>query len=195
MFTGIIETTGHIIDVIKNGSNKTFWITSSLTPELSIDQSLSHNGVCLTVEEMRDNQYRVTAVEETLKKTNLDSWNTGDIVNLERCLLLNGRLDGHLVQGHVDTTATCIQKNEKNGSWEFTFRFPAKFAPYIIEKGSVSMNGISLTAFNVAKKKFTVAVIPYTYTHTNMQNLKQGDEVNIEFDMVGKYVVKAQKLI
>ena len=189
MFTGIIETTGHITEVIKNGTNKSFWITSSLAPELKIDQSLSHNGVCLTVEEIKENKYRVTAIEETLKKTSLGAWQPADLVNLERCLQFNGRIDGHLVQGHVDTTATCTKRIEKNGSWEFTFRFPAKFAPYIIEKGSVSVNGISLTAFNVTKKKFTVAIIPYTYTHTNMQSIKEGDKINVEFDMIGKYVV------
>ena len=193
MFTGIIETMGFVTDVIKDGNNKSFLIDSVITPELSIDQSVSHNGICLTVEEVNENLYKVTAIKETIKKTNIGSWKKGDSINLERSMQLNGRIDGHLVQGHVDTTAFCLKKSEKKGSTEFTFRFPAKFAPYIIEKGSVCINGISLTAFNVTKKKFTVAIIPYTYNNTNLKTLKEGDEVNVEFDMVGKYVVRGKK--
>ncbi len=188
MFTGIIETTGIVKEVIANGSNKTFWIQSGISSELNIDQSVSHNGVCLTVEEIKDNMHRLTAIDETLTKTNLNSWQMGDVVNLERCLQMNGRLDGHIVQGHTDATATCKTMVEKDGSWEYSFEIDKKFAGLIIEKGSVALNGISLTIFNVGDNSFTVAVIPYTYQHTNMKQLKVSDIVNIEFDMIGKYV-------
>lgn len=188
MFTGIIENTGVIKELQSNGTNKTFWITSPLSGELKIDQSLSHNGVCLTVEEIKNGMHRVTAIEETLLKTNLGAWQLGSIVNLERCMQLNGRLDGHIVQGHVDVTAECIAVIEKDGSWEYSFTFPEKFSALIIEKGSITLNGISLTLFNVGINSFSVAVIPYTYKHTNINVLKKGDGVNIEFDMLGKYV-------
>jgi riboflavin synthase len=188
MFTGIIEHTGVVKEVLLLGTNKTFWVESPLSSQLKVDQSVSHNGVCLTVEEIKGNLHRVTAIAETLKKTNLGAWDIALSVNLERCLKLDARLDGHLVQGHVDATATCVRKKEKKGSWEFEFSFPEKFSHLIIEKGSVCINGISLTAFNVKKKKFSVAIIPYTFHHTNMNQLKKGEEVNIEFDMVGKYI-------
>ncbi len=188
MFTGIIENTGVIKELQSNGTNKTFWITSPLSGELKIDQSLSHNGVCLTVEEIKNGMHCVTAIEETLLKTNLGTWQLGSIVNLERCMQLNGRLDGHIVQGHVDVTAECIAVIEKDGSWEYSFTFPEKFSALIIEKGSITLNGISLTLFNVGINSFSVAVIPYTYKHTNVNVLKKGDGVNIEFDMLGKYV-------
>ena len=188
MFTGIIETTGIVKEVITNGSNRTFWIQSGISSELNIDQSVSHNGVCLTVEEIKDNMHRLTAIDETLAKTNLNCWQMGDVVNLERCLQMNGRLDGHIVQGHADATATCKTMLEKDGSWEYSFEIDKKFAGLIIEKGSVALNGISLTIFNVGDNSFTVAVIPYTYQHTNMKQLKVSDSVNIEFDMIGKYV-------
>ncbi len=188
MFTGIIENTGVIKELQSNGTNKTFWITSPLSGELKIDQSLSHNGVCLTVEEIKNGMHCVTAIEETLLKTNLGTWQLGSIVNLERCMQLNGRLDGHIVQGHVDVTAECIAVIEKDGSWEYSFTFPEKFSALIIEKGSITLNGISLTLFNVGINSFSVAVIPYTYKHTNINVLKKGDGVNIEFDMLGKYV-------
>jgi riboflavin synthase len=188
MFTGIIETTGRIASVEQNGGNKTFWITSPISPELKVDQSLSHNGACLTVEEIIDNQHRVTAIAETLNKTDLGGWQTGDLVNLERCLVFNGRLDGHLVQGHVDTTAVCTSRREMDGSWQFGFEFPAGFAPYIIEKGSISLNGISLTVFNVTNQSFEVAIVPYTFHHTNIQQIEPGKTVNLEFDVIGKYV-------
>ena len=188
MFTGIIENTGVIKELQSNGTNKTFWITSPLSGELKTDQSLSHNGVCLTVEEIKNGMHRVTAIEETLLKTNLGAWQLGSIVNLERCMQLNGRLDGHIVQGHVDVTAECIAVIEKDGSWEYSFTFPEKFSALIIEKGSITLNGISLTLFNVGINSFSVAVIPYTYKHTNINVLKKGDGVNIEFDMLGKYV-------
>ncbi|MBC7889448.1 MAG: riboflavin synthase [Ferruginibacter sp.] len=188
MFTGIIEQKGIITDIISAGTNKTFWIKSPLSAELTIDQSVAHNGVCLTVEEISDGRHRVTAIEETRKKTNVNGWEKNTVVNLERCLQMNGRLDGHIVQGHVDTMATCITVVEKNGSWEFTLGFDSKFAALLIEKGSISLNGISLTIFNVKEDSFTVAIIPYTYENTNMQYLKPGNETNIEFDMIGKYV-------
>jgi riboflavin synthase len=188
MFTGIIETMGTIETVISSGTNRTFWIASPISAEFTIDQSISHNGVCLTVEEIKNGQHRVTAIDETLAKTNLKSWEKGMSINIERCLQMNGRLDGHIVQGHVDATATCNQVITKQGSWEYTFKVDEKFATLIIEKGSVTVNGTSLTLFNVTNDSFSVAIIPYTYEHTNMQFLQKGDEVNIEFDMIGKYV-------
>jgi len=188
MFTGIIESTGSIRSVIAEGTNKIFWVHSPISHELSIDQSISHNGVCLTVEEIKDGMHRVTAIDETLNKTNLDVWVTGNNINLERCMKMNGRLDGHIVQGHVDTTAICTDVSEKDGSWEYSFETNKNFAGLIIEKGSISLNGISLTIFNVKEDGFSVAIIPYTYNHTNMKDLKVTDTVNIEFDMIGKYV-------
>ncbi len=194
MFTGIIEATGHVKSLETNGSNVSFWIESPISPELKVDQSLSHNGVCLTVEAIEGQLYKVTAIEETLKKTNLGQLQTGNSVNLERCMQLNGRLDGHIVQGHVDGTATCIAVTPKDGSTEFSFRFDEKHASLVIEKGSITLNGISLTIFNVTNNEFTVAIIPYTMEHTNMKELKQGDVVNIEFDMIGKYVNRILKV-
>jgi riboflavin synthase len=188
MFTGIIEQKGIIREVVSSGTNKTFWIASPISGEFTIDQSIAHNGVCLTVEEISTGQHRITAIEETLKKTNLNSWGENTVINIERCLQMNGRLDGHIVQGHVDAVATCTSVAEKNGSWEYTFRFDTKFAALVIEKGSIAVNGISLTLFNVSDHSFRVAIIPYTYEHTNMEHLKIKDEVNIEFDMIGKYV-------
>jgi riboflavin synthase len=188
MFTGIIETTGIVKDIIINGTNKTFWISSTLSNELKVDQSLCHNGVCLTVEEVFAGTYRVTAIEETLVKTNLGQWLPGTIINLERCMPLNGRLDGHIVQGHVDTTAECTNILKKEGSWEYTFSFLPAFNTLIIEKGSITINGISLTIFNVSDTNFTIGVIPYTYKHTNINTLKIEDLVNVEFDVIGKYV-------
>jgi riboflavin synthase len=188
MFTGIIESLGTVRSVESAGTNKTFWIQSRLSPELKIDQSLSHNGVCLTVEAVREDSHRVTAIEETLQKTNLASWQTGDRINLERCMPLNGRLDGHIVQGHVDATATCTKRQELDGSWEFRFEFPKKFSHLVIEKGSISLNGTSLTIFNVKKDRFDVAIIPYTFQHTSIQTVIPGSIVNLEFDMIGKYV-------
>ena len=190
MFTGIIENTGLVKEVIISGSNTSFWIESPLSAGLKTDQSLSHNGVCLTVEEVKDGLHRVTAIPETLRKTSLGAWKTGTLVNLEQCLSLNGRLDGHIVQGHVDCTGTCLKKKDKKGELEFVIGFPVKFASLMIEKGSISLDGISLTAFNVKKNKFTVAIIPYTTEHTNLKQLEPGMKVNLEFDMVGKYIVR-----
>ena len=188
MFTGIIENTGIVKEIITNGTNKIFWITSPLSTELKIDQSLSHNGVCLTVEEIKESMHRVTAIAETLAKTNLGQWEPGTVVNLERCMQMNGRLDGHIVQGHVDAVAECTAVIEKDGSWEYRFKFPETFAGLVIEKGSVTLNGTSLTLFNVGKDSFSVAIIPYTYYHTNINNVTKGSLVNIEFDILGKYV-------
>lgn len=195
MFTGIIETTGIVKQVISNGSNKTFWLESSISSQLKADQSVSHSGVCLTVEEVNENTHRITAIDETLQKTNLGNWMEGTLVNLERCLQLNDRLDGHLVQGHVDTTATCIQRIEKAGSWEFVFAFSKKFAELVIEKGSICVNGISLTVFNAKRKRFTVAIVPFTFEHTNIREVQEGDPVNLEFDMIGKYLLRRLSLI
>ena len=188
MFTGIIEALGQVKEIVESGTNRTFWIESSLSSTFSIDQSIAHDGVCLTVEEIRGNQHRVTAVLETLEKTALNQWQEGKQVNLEQSLLPSKRLDGHFVQGHVDTTGVCEKIEDKNGSWEFTFRFPPHFAPLVIEKGSISLNGTSLTVFGVIQDMFKVAIIPYTFEHTTIQYLKKGDRVNIEFDMLGKYI-------
>ena len=195
MFTGIIEATGQVREVISTGSNKSFWIQSPVSNELKVDQSVSHSGVCLTVEEVAGGLHKVTAIDETLKKTNLASWNAGTIINIERCLAINSRLDGHFVQGHVDATGTCKKRVEKDGSWEFEFEFPKKFTELIIEKGSIAVNGISLTAFNVKKKSFTVAIIPYTFEHTNIKEITPGDAVNLEFDMVGKYIQRRLSIL
>lgn len=188
MFTGIIETLGRVTEVSTSGTNRSFWISSALSAELKVDQSISHNGVCLTVEEIRNGQHRVTAIAETLEKTTLGNWQAGAPVNLERCLPFNGRLDGHFVQGHVDTTGICTERIEKEGSWEFVIDYPEKFAPLVIEKGSVSLNGISLTAFDISRTSLRVAIIPYTFEHTTMSQLKAGEAVNIEFDLIGKYI-------
>ena len=194
MFTGIIEATGYIKSLEINGSNISFWVESPLSAQLKIDQSLSHNGVCLTVEAIEGAMYKVTAIEETLSKTNLGHLKEKSPVNLERCMQLNGRLDGHIVQGHVDSTAVCIAIDKKDGSTEFRFRFDEKFAALVIEKGSITLNGISLTIFNVTHNEFTVAIIPYTLEHTNMSHLQLNDTVNIEFDMIGKYVNRIASL-
>ena len=194
MFTGIIEDLGTIETIEKSGSNTTFRIKSSLSDHFKIDQSVSHSGVCLTVEEVRDGLHRVTAIDETLKKTNLSGWQKGTLVNLERSMLMNGRLDGHIVQGHVDTVATCTTKKDINGSWEYTFQFDPQFAGLVIEKGSISLNGISLTIFNVTADTFTVAIIPYTFEHTNIQQVAIDSKVNIEFDIVGKYIERITRL-
>jgi riboflavin synthase len=194
MFTGIIETIGTVETVTSTGTNKTFWISSPLSREFKIDQSVSHNGVCLTVEEIQGSRHRVTAIAETLQKSNLDHWKAGDLVNIERCMLMNGRLDGHIVQGHVDTPATCIDKKALDGSWEFRFRFPGQFGALVIEKGSICLNGISLTIFNISDNEFSVAIIPYTFEHTNIQQIAVGTVVNLEFDMVGKYINRIHQL-
>ena len=193
MFTGIIRSLGQIKDVSKSGSNKTFFVESELSPHLQVDESVSHNGICLTIENINGNTHQVTAIAETLKKTNADSWQKGDWINLEQAMQLNDRLDGHIVQGHVDGTGICVEKADTNGSVLFTFQFDISFAPLIIEKGSICINGVSLTAFDVADNQFSVAIIPYTFSHTNFKTLKKGDSVNLEFDLLGKYVARIAK--
>ena len=194
MFTGIVETQGTIKKVIEKGTNKTFWIKSLISSKLKADQSVAHDGACLTIEEVKGGQHRVTAIAETLIKTTLNDWQKGATINLERCLKIKNRLDGHFVQGHIDTTAICIDKKEKDGSWEFSFQYLPEFAILIIEKGSISINGVSLTVFNVTKTTFDVAIIPYTFEHTNMNLVKPGQKVNIEFDMIGKYITRKLSL-
>lgn len=194
MFTGIIETGGVVKNILVSGGNKSFWIKSSISSKLKTDQSVAHDGVCLTVEKTKGNEHRVTAIAETLAKTNLGNWQRGTAINLERCLKISDRLDGHFVQGHVDTAATCTERIEKDGSWEFRFQFPVAFAHLIIEKGSIAVNGISLTAFNVKETSFVVAIIPYTFEHTNMKTLQPGQQVNLEFDMIGKYISRKLSL-
>lgn len=188
MFTGIIETTGEIIDIIKSDSNLNFVIKSDISAELKINQSISHNGVCLTVVEQINDTHKVIAVEETIIKTNLGKLKFGSLLNLERCMKVNGRFDGHIVQGHIDQTATCIKKEVLKGSWLFEFEYDALKGNVTVEKGSITINGISLTCFNSNYNKFTVTIIPYTMTHTNFQFLNPGDIVNLEFDIIGKYV-------
>lgn len=194
MFTGIIEQLGIVDAVLERDTNVQLTIKSALANELKVDQSISHNGVCLTIEAINGGTYIVTAIDETLKKTNVRHWQKGTVVNLERCLRFDGRLDGHIVQGHVDTVGKCIDYIEKNGSWEYVIEINKKFATLIIEKGSISLNGISLTIFNVTDTSFTVAIIPYTYEHTNMHTLQVGDKVNVEFDMIGKYVNRIREI-
>lgn len=194
MFTGIIESTGLIKDVIFTGSNADIWVESNITHELRIDQSVAHNGVCLTVVAIEGNQYKVTAVAETLAKTNVGKWQKGDRVNLERSLRVGDRLDGHFVQGHVDTTAICTAKETLEGSWLFRFQFPDEFAALVIEKGSACINGVSLTVFNIMQNELTVTIIPYTYEHTNFSSIEKGTVVNIEFDVLGKYLLRQKNL-
>ncbi len=194
MFTGIIENLGQIVRINPNGSNVSFWVKSAMSNQLKVDQSVSHNGVCLTVEQIMDDSHKVTAIEETLLKTNLSKLVVGDCVNLERCLQMNGRIDGHIVQGHVDDVATCTNAIEKDGSWEYTFEFNEKFAALLIEKGSVCLNGISLTAFNVTTTSFTVAIIPYTYSNTSIKNIGVDSLINVEFDVLGKYILRMNEL-
>ena len=190
MFTGIIEAQGTVVDIKQEGTNKHFVLTCPFTEELKIDQSLAHNGVCLTVVQIEKENYRVTAIDETLKKTNLNNLLVGDKVNLERCMPANGRFDGHVVQGHVDQTAQCLEVLNQDGSWLYTFAYDAGVGNITVEKGSICINGISLTVVNSQANQFTVAIIPYTYEHTNLKAVKPGDTVNLEFDIIGKYVAK-----
>jgi len=192
MFTGIIETLGEIKQLTQEGENLHIEIMSPLAQELKIDQSVSHNGVCLTVVKINDDSYVVTAIKETLEKTNLKSLKNGALVNLERAMKLGDRLDGHIVQGHVDCTATCINIENEKGSWVFTFEYKnSEFGT--VEKGSITVNGVSLTVVDSQKEEFSVAIIPYTFEHTNFKNTKVGDEVNLEFDIIGKYVKNLMK--
>jgi riboflavin synthase len=188
MFTGIIETIGEVSDIREEGTNRRFRITSPVSGELKIDQSISHNGVCLTVVETTDKFHDVVAIQETLQKSSLGNVKKGDKLNLERCMLNNGRFDGHIVQGHVDQTGIVTSIGEVGGSWLFNFEYDPSHGNVTVEKGSIAVNGVSLTCFNSAKNSFTVAIIPYTYEHTNFHQLKAGDTVNLEFDIIGKYV-------
>lgn len=194
MFTGIIETLGTIQEIKKEQDNLQITVNSAITSELKIDQSVAHNGVCLTVVAIDENYYRVTAIRETIEKTNLNDWNVGDIVNLERAMKLGDRLDGHIVQGHVDQTGICIAKTEANGSWYFTFEYDKKLNNITIEKGSITINGVSLTVVNSNENSFSVAIIPYTYEHTNFKNFKIGTKINLEFDVIGKYISRLHTL-
>jgi riboflavin synthase len=190
MFTGIIETLGQVRSIEKEGNNHHFCIESGLAPELKVDQSISHNGVCLTVTKVEGNRHWVTAINETLQKSTLGELKIADKVNLERCMIANGRFDGHIVQGHVDQIGICMSKKDENGSWLFDFEYDPSFGNVTVEKGSICINGVSLTCFNSAENRFTVAIIPYTFEHTNFITLQVGDPVNLEFDIVGKYVKK-----
>ena len=188
MFTGIVEAIAEVVNVETEGTNKTFTFRSSIANEFKIDQSVSHNGVCLTVVATDGDEYKVTAIEETLLKTNLGDLTQGSKVNLERCMPANGRFDGHIVQGHVDQTATCTQVQERDGSWLFDFEYNASTGNITVEKGSICINGVSLTVFNSGDNTFRVAIIPYTYNFTNFHSLNAGDTVNLEFDILGKYI-------
>ena len=194
MFTGIIETLAKVEQIEKENSNVHFTFSSNITHELKIDQSVAHNGVCLTVVKIKGNNYTVTAIDETLKRTNLGELTIGDLVNIERCMPANGRFDGHIVQGHVDTTAVCKKINDLNGSWEFEFEHAASPQHITVEKGSITINGVSLTVVNSTNNSFSVHIIPYTYEHTNFKSFKTGTKVNLEFDIVGKYVSKLMGL-
>lgn len=194
MFTGIIEATGIITHVQQESSNLRMRIKSSFTQELKIDQSISHNGACLTVVEIKGNEYEVIAVEETIIKTNLGKQKIGNELNLERSMKLGERLDGHIVQGHVDETATCTRIDDKDGSWLFTFEYNSSSSNITVEKGSVCVNGVSLTIVESGKNYFSVAIIPYTFEHTNFHSLKTGDVVNLEFDVIGKYIARSLEM-
>ena len=193
MFTGIIEATGVVEKMERQESNIEFTLSCPFTQELKIDQSLAHNGCCLTVVKIEGNKYTVTAINETLEKTNLGTWEVGSVVNLERCMVMNGRLDGHIVQGHVDKTGEVFAIENKDGSYYITIRYEEGGAFTTVPQGSITVNGISLTVANSAENQFSVAIIPYTWEHTNMRNIKVGDKVNLEFDIIGKYVAKLMK--
>ena len=188
MFTGIIETIGQVTDLKKDQDNLHITVRSSICEELKVDQSVAHNGVCLTVVGLNNAGHTVTAISETLDKTNLGSLKIGDQLNLERCMQINGRLDGHIVQGHIDQTAICIALKEMNGSWEYTFQYDVSEGNITVEKGSISVNGISLTVIDSKDNQFSVAIIPYTFENTNLKHVKIGSFVNVEFDIIGKYV-------
>lgn len=188
MFTGIIEQLGVVKHIEHEGENVHFTMSAPFTNELKIDQSVAHNGCCLTVVKIDGDDYTVTAIQETMQKTNLGDWNVGTKVNLERCMVMNGRLDGHIVQGHVDTTAVCASIEDQDGSWKYTFRYTTN--QVTVEKGSATINGTSLTVVDSKDNEFSVCIIPYTYEYTNFHTLKIGDKVNLEFDIIGKYVAK-----
>ena len=190
MFTGIIETLGTIQEIKKEQNNLHITVDSAITAELKVDQSVSHNGICLTVVAISNNSYTVTAIDETVQKTNIGSWAVNNQVNLERAMKLGDRLDGHIVQGHVDQIGSCIEVKETNGSWSYTFEYDASLNNLTIEKGSITVNGVSLTVVNSKKNQFSVAIIPYTYEHTNFKEFSIGTKVNLEFDVIGKYVAR-----
>jgi riboflavin synthase len=194
MFTGIIETLGKVEKLEKEGGNLHLTVSSNITSELKIDQSVAHNGVCLTVVAIEGEQYTVTAIEETLNKTNLGELAVGDTINLERAMVLGARLDGHIVQGHVDQTAICTSISEQDGSWVFGFEYDSKLNNVTIEKGSITVDGVSLTVVDSKKDSFSVAIIPYTYEHTRFHTYKVGSTVNLEFDVIGKYVARLLEL-
>jgi len=190
MFTGIIEKLGIVTAIEKEHSNYHFFIQSPLSHELKIDQSVAHNGVCLTVVEVKNNVHKVTAIDETLQKTNLGNWKIGDLLNIERCLPANGRFDGHIVQGHVDQTAICKKIENQNGSWKYYFEYDSSSGNLTVKKGSICINGVSLTVVDSENNGFSVAIIPYTYEHTNFKTFEIGTVVNLEFDILGKYIQK-----
>ena len=192
MFTGIIETLGRVVKIQNDKGNIHFTIQTDITNELKVDQSVAHNGVCLTVVEITEDTYVVTAIKETLDKTNLGTLSENDLVNIERAMKLGDRLDGHIVQGHVDQTAICTQVSENDGSWFYTFEYSAEANNITIEKGSITVNGVSLTVVDSEKNQFSVAIIPYTYEHTGFSSFKKGTIVNLEFDVIGKYVARLQ---
>ncbi len=194
MFTGIIQQFGTVKDVIEEGSNLHFWIESGLSSELKIDQSVAHNGICLTVIDIKEGSYCVTAVEETILKTTIGSWKKGDRVNLELGMRLNDRLDGHIVQGHVDTVAELVKVKQSEGSWIFEFKYPKEFASLIIPKGSICINGVSLTVIDPSFEQFSVTIIPFTFEHTNFSDLIPGQKVNLEFDILGKYILRNEQI-
>ena len=194
MFTGIIETLGTLVSLVQEGENIHVSVASSITHELKIDQSVAHNGICLTVVAIENDVYMVTAIKETIDKTNLSEWKVGDVVNLERAMKLGDRLDGHIVQGHVDQVGTCVHIEEADGSWYFTFNYDASLNNITIEKGSITVNGTSLTVVNSKQNEFSVAIIPYTFEHTNFHTFEIGTKVNLEFDVIGKYVARLHGL-
>lgn len=194
MFTGIIEDIGVVKNLSAEKDNLHITIESDITPELKIDQSVAHNGVCLTVVAIKNNSYIVTAIKETLDKSALKNLQVNDKVNLERAMKLGDRLDGHIVQGHVDQVGTCMEVKDVNGSWFFTFKYDSSLNNITIEKGSITVNGVSLTVVNSKRNQFSVAIIPYTYEHTNFNSFKKGTVVNLEFDVIGKYVSRLQEL-
>jgi riboflavin synthase len=194
MFTGIIEAFGKVVDLEKDQENLHLSLKSSLTQELKIDQSLAHNGVCLTVVETTADRYKVTAIQETLEKSNLGGIKMGDLINLERAMMMNSRLDGHIVQGHVDQIGFCTGVDFRDGSWFFDFEYDQNQKNITIEKGSICVNGVSLTVVNSGLNHFSVAIIPYTYEHTNFHLIQKGNTVNLEFDMIGKYISKLHRL-
>ena len=194
MFTGIVEAMGIVREIRSAGTNLSFLVESPLAPSLKVDQSLAHDGVCLTVESVSGNVHQVTAVRETLEKTALGTWKIGRQINLERAMVMGGRLDGHLVQGHVDARGTCVSVASMQGSWEYVFEYPDAFRALVIEKGSICINGTSLTAYDLQENRLRVAIIPFTYEHTNIHAVQPGDPVNLEFDMIGKYINRWRSL-